>query len=177
MRCEVVHTTRFDSPVGAFQVASTLRGLAYVQLPNAAGCGFSGWRRRHLPELICREGYEPNRIAAKQILEYLDGKRLTFDLDLDLRGTPFQLEVWSALCAIPYGEVRTYAEIARTIGRPKAVRAVGNANGANPLSLIVPCHRVVAAGGKLGGYGGGLPLKKKLLAMESGAYTVDGRLL
>jgi O-6-methylguanine DNA methyltransferase len=87
-------------------------------------------------------------------------------LALDLRGTPFQLEVWSALREIPYGETRSYADIAREVGRPSAVRAVGAANGANPLSIVVPCHRVIASDGRLQGYGGGVSLKAKLLAME-----------
>ena len=105
-----------------------------------------------------------------QLLEYFEGKRTAFDLPLDLRGTPFQLEVWRALLAIPYGETRSYAEIARAVGRPAAVRAVGAANGANPIAIVVPCHRVIAADGSLGGYGGGLELKARLLAMErSGA--------
>lgn len=177
MHYEIIHTARFDSPVGNFQVASTDRGLAHVQLPNAGGRGFSGWQLRCMPDVECREGYEPNRVAVKQILEYLDGKRTEFELELDPQGTPFQLEVWNALGAIPYGEVRTYSDIARAIGRPKAFRAVGAANGANPLSLIVPCHRVVATGGKLGGYGGGLSLKKKLLAMESETRPAKDRLL
>ena len=177
MHCEIIYTARFDSPVGNFRVASTERGLVYVQLPNPAGRGFSGWRLRCMPEAECRDGYEPNRVAVMQILEYLKGKRTEFELELDPQGTPFQLDVWNALCEIPYGEVRTYSEIAKVIGRPRAVRAVGTANGSNPLSLVVPCHRVVAAGGKLGGYGGGLPLKKKLLAMESETQPCAGRLL
>jgi O-6-methylguanine DNA methyltransferase len=177
MDCEIIYTTRFDSPVGNFRAASTERGLAYVQLPKAAGRGFSGWRLRCMPDAECRDEYEPNRVAITQILEYLKGKRTKFELELDLQGTPFQLDAWYALREIPYGEVRTYADVARAIGRPRAVRAVGTANGANPLSLVVPCHRVVAAGGKLGGYGGGLPLKKKLLAMESETRPGRGRLL
>jgi len=177
MHCETIYTTRFESPVGHLRVASTERGLAYVQLPMASGRGFSGWQLRCMPEAEVREGYEPNRLAVKQLLEYLKGKRTEFELDLDLQGTPFQLDAWHALCDIPYGEVRTYSEIARAIGKPRAVRAVGAANGANPLSIVVPCHRVVAAGGKLGGYGGGLPLKKKLLVMESEARPCLGRLL
>ena len=177
MRGEIIYTARFESPVGNFRVASTERGLAHVQLPMASGRGFSGWQRRYMPEAEVREGYEPNGVAVKQILEYLKGKRAEFELDLDLRGTPFQLDAWYALCDIPYGEVRTYSEIARVIGKPKAVRAVGSANGGNPLSIVVPCHRVVAAGGKLGGYGGGLPLKKKLLVMESEMRPSEGRLL
>jgi O-6-methylguanine DNA methyltransferase len=163
---EIVHTTSADSPIGTLRLASTSAGLAYVELPRASGRGMSGWLRRCMPDAQCVEGFTPNRDAIRQILEYLEGKRSEFDLALDLRGTVFQLEVWSALREIPYGETRSYAQQAVVVGRPKAVRAVGTANGSNPLSLVVPCHRVIASGGKLGGYGGGLELKAKLLAME-----------
>ena len=91
---------------------------------------------------------------------------MEFDLALDLRGTPFQREVWAALLDIPYGETRSYVEVGRAVGRPRASRAVGGANNANPIALVVPCHRVIAADGSLGGYGGGLELKARLLAME-----------
>jgi O-6-methylguanine DNA methyltransferase len=163
---EIVHTARADSPIGPLRLASTTAGLAYVELPRASGRGLDGWLRRCLPQARCVEGFAPNRAALRQIQEYLDGKRTEFDLELDMHGTAFQLEVWSALRDIPYGETRSYADLAREIGRPNAVRAVGTANGANPLSLVVPCHRVINADGKLGGYGGGLELKAKLLAME-----------
>ena len=102
-----------------------------------------------------------------QVLEYLEGKRRSFDLPLDLHATPFQRAVYDELLRIPYGEKRSYADVARAIGKPRAVRAVGAANGANPIPLVVPCHRVIASDGHLGGYGGGLPLKKHLLAMEA----------
>ena len=161
-----IHTAEFDTPYGAMRVASSERGVVYLQLPRASGRGFEGWLRRHAPDAEVRAGYEPNRAAIQQITEYLHGKREAFELALDLRATPFQQRVYEALVELPYGETRTYTEIAQRIGAAKAVRAVGTANGANPVSLIVPCHRVVAAGGKLGGYGGGLPMKKKLLAME-----------
>ena len=104
--------------------------------------------------------------AASQIKEYLDGKRKQFKLPLAPRGTEFQLAVWRALEKIPYGETRSYKEIAAAIGRPKAVRAVGMANNRNPISIIVPCHRVIGHDGKLVGYGGGLPLKQRLLELE-----------
>jgi O-6-methylguanine DNA methyltransferase len=163
---EIVHTARADSPIGTLRVASTRAGLAFVELPHASGRGLFGWLDRHLPDARCDEGFAPNRAAIRQLQEYLEGKRTDFDLELDLRGTPFQLEVWSALREIPYGETRSYAEIAERVGRPRAVRAVGTANGSNPLALVVPCHRVINAGGRLGGYGGGLDLKARLLAME-----------
>jgi O-6-methylguanine DNA methyltransferase len=106
--------------------------------------------------------------AAAQLDEYFTGRRRAFQLPLDLRGTPFQQKVWNALLEIPYGETRSYAELARSIGAPKAFRAVGAANGANPIAIVVPCHRVISSGGGVGGYGGGVPLKKRLLALESG---------
>jgi O-6-methylguanine DNA methyltransferase len=106
--------------------------------------------------------------AALQLEEYFAGSRRVFDLPLDLQGTAFQLRVWNALLQIPYGETRSYAEIARAVGAPKAVRAVGAANGANPVGIIVPCHRVIGSNGGLTGFGGGLDLKRRLLALESG---------
>jgi methylated-DNA-[protein]-cysteine S-methyltransferase len=104
--------------------------------------------------------------AAAQVKEYFAGKRKQFKLPLAMRGTEFQMAVWQALQKIPYGETRSYKEIAANIGRPKAVRAVGMANNRNPISIIVPCHRVIGHDGKLVGYGGGLPLKQHLLELE-----------
>ena len=98
--------------------------------------------------------------------EFLEGKRETFDLDLDLRGTSFQAAVYEVVCSIPYGEISTYGEVAATVGRPKAVRAVGAANGQNPISVIIPCHRVLGKNGDLTGYGGGLDMKRRLLELE-----------
>jgi methylated-DNA-[protein]-cysteine S-methyltransferase len=118
------------------------------------------WRRNGEPVL---------REAARQLGEYFRGERRDFLLPLDLMGTPFQLRVWRALLRIPYAETRNYADLAREIGSPSAARAVGSANGANPVAIIVPCHRVIASGGDLGGYSAGLDFKKKLLALESGA--------
>ena len=162
---EAVHAATIETPVGPLRIASTQRGLAFVELPHASGRGLAGWLRRHGVARV-EPGFAPNRLAAVQLAEYFEGKHTAFELPLDLRGTPFQLEVWRALLAIPYGETRSYAEIARAVARPAAVRAVGAANGANPIAIVVPCHRVIAADGSLGGYGGGLRLKARLLAME-----------
>ena len=107
------------------------------------------------------------RVLIEQLDEYFRGKREEFDVPLAPRGTPFQLEVWRELQRIPYGETRTYAQIAEIIHRPKAVRAVGAANGANPIPIIIPCHRVVGSNGSLTGFGGGLDVKRRLLALES----------
>jgi methylated-DNA-[protein]-cysteine S-methyltransferase len=104
--------------------------------------------------------------AAIQIKEYLNGKRKKFSLPLAMHGTPFQMDVWKVLQNIPYGETRSYKQIAECVHRPKAVRAVGMANHRNPISIIVPCHRVIGHDGSLTGYGGGLPLKKYLLELE-----------
>ena len=104
--------------------------------------------------------------ACRQLSEYLKGERKTFDLPLNPKGTDFQKCVWRALCDIPYGETRTYKQIAEAIGNPKAVRAVGMANNRNPITIIVPCHRVIGANGKLVGYGGGLEMKEILLRLE-----------
>ncbi len=104
--------------------------------------------------------------AALQLGEYFDGKRQDFDLSLQPCGTPFQLEVLEALQGIPYGETRSYSDIAEQIGRPRAVRAVGAANGRNPLPIVIPCHRVIGANGSLTGFGGGVETKKSLLDLE-----------
>ena len=113
--------------------------------------------------------------AADELRSYFAGNLRVFSVPLDLQGTEFQLRVWNHLSQIPYGETRSYGQVAEAIGRPKAVRAVGAANGSNPVAIIVPCHRVIGANGKLTGYGGGLPLKKRLLELE-GAWTMGLRL-
>ena len=172
-----IHTARFDSPIGELTVASSDSGLVYVVLPRASGRGLLGWQRRHAADEALRESYAANRIAIKQILEFLEGKREAFDLALDLRATEFQHDVYRVVAEIPYGERLSYADVAARVDRPKAVRAVGAANGANPLPLIVPCHRVVASSGQLQGYAGGLDMKARLLAMEHTSKPGQGRLL
>jgi methylated-DNA-[protein]-cysteine S-methyltransferase len=107
--------------------------------------------------------------ATSQLRAYFAGRLREFQLPLDLRGTDFQLRVWRQLLTIPYGETRSYSQIARAIGAPAAARAVGAANGANPISIVVPCHRVIGGSGKLVGYGGGLALKRRLLDLERAA--------
>ena len=175
---EAVHLAEFESPIGPLRILSTARGVAYLELPHANGRGLAGWLSRHAPGAKTVQAFAPNRAAIAQVLEYLEAKRTAFALPLDLRGTPFQLQVWRELLRIPYGETCSYHDVARAIGDPLASRAVGGANGANPLALIVPCHRVVASNG-LGGYAGGLVLKRRLLALErnGAAASSQGRLL
>lgn len=113
--------------------------------------------------------------AAEQFAEYFEGRRTVFDLPLELRGTPFQVATWRALLTIRYGETISYRELAKRVGRPTAFRAVGAANGANPLAIVVPCHRVIAADGTLGGYAGGLEMKSSLLELEGGGLGFGRR--
>lgn len=151
---ETICYSRIDSPVGPLTLAVSERGLVALEF----GCGdvAAGWAE------------SPERTApyARQLREFFAGQRRRFDLPLDLRGTDFQKRCWQELLKIPYGETRSYAEIARAIGNPAAVRAVGLANGKNPIAIIVPCHRVIGSDGSLTGYGGGLDAKRQLLELE-----------
>jgi methylated-DNA-[protein]-cysteine S-methyltransferase len=126
------------------------------------------WKKQNIP-LIDNHNSAAAKILNKaeiQLTEYLDGKRKQFDLPLDAEGTTFQKNVWRELAKIPYGETYSYKKLAEKINNKKACRAVGSANGRNPLSIIVPCHRVISADGTLGGFAGGLKIKKKLLELE-----------
>ncbi|MGN6730097.1 MAG: methylated-DNA--[protein]-cysteine S-methyltransferase [Rhodanobacteraceae bacterium] len=147
-----------ESPIGPLLLVADEGGLTYIGLPKRGSAQAAPPDAQHMPTKL--------RSARHQFEEYFAGTRQTFELPLRPHGTPFQLEVWGALLAIPYGETTSYAAIAQRIGRPNAVRAVGAANGANPLSIIVPCHRVIGSDGDLTGYGGGLPAKRWLLAHE-----------
>ena len=161
-----LHWLRCSSPWGPLRLLATDGGLCRVVLPGETGV--DRWVARYLRGNVALEGAAILQQAAEQLQAYLGGMRRTFDLALDLRGTPFQQAVWSQLQEIPYGETRSYAQIAAALGRPQSSRAVGQANGANPLPIVIPCHRVVQSDGSLGGYGGGLALKQALLRLESG---------
>ncbi|MHB8080270.1 MAG: methylated-DNA--[protein]-cysteine S-methyltransferase [Candidatus Krumholzibacteriia bacterium] len=134
--------------------------------PPAAGQAPEPSRPDRREEIEAVEDAAAFAPLAAQLGEYFCGRRQTFDLPLDLRGTPFQLQVWQQLLSIPYGRLRTYRQVAAEIGRPGAARAVGQAVGDNPVSIVVPCHRVIGAGGNLVGFGGGLTLKGQLLRLE-----------
>jgi O-6-methylguanine DNA methyltransferase len=157
-----------DSPVGPLTLAFYRHRLCHVDFGTAEEtmAALIGWAERvGLPASV-REDPRVGLFAAEQMHEYFAGARKTFDLDLLLKGTAFQKIVWNALIAIPYGETRTYKEVAESVGRPKAVRAVGGANNRNPIPIIIPCHRVIGTDGSLVGYGGGLDRKKQLLRLE-----------
>ena len=164
----VIVWAAMKSRIGTIRVAATSRGVCKIALGKETAQDFSSWLDRHVghaPRQPERSGIVA--LALDQIAEYLGGLRREFDLPLDLVGTEFQRRVWSAVAGIPYGQTRTYAQVAGAIGKPLAVRAVGAANGANPLPLVVPCHRVLGSDGSLTGYGGGLDVKQKLLELES----------
>jgi O-6-methylguanine DNA methyltransferase len=153
---------------GLIVVMATERGVCWTGTPGTSVDEGFAWLRRKMQFDLVVEGEKiaPLQQAMDQLQRYLAGERVQFTCPLDLHGTAFQVEVWEELYRIPYGKTRTYAEIARAIGRPAAVRAVGAANGANPVAIIVPCHRVIGSNGSLTGYGGGLPTKAWLLALE-----------
>jgi methylated-DNA-[protein]-cysteine S-methyltransferase len=159
------HWCEVAAPIGALLLAGTSSALALVHFQ----CGPRPWR----PPGEWLQQEEPFRLAITQLREYFAGTRRRFELALAPRGTPFQLSVWQLLRAIPYGQTVTYGEIARRLGRPEAARAVGLANGANPLPIVVPCHRVIGADGSLTGFGGGLPIKRALLHLEGAACVRD----
>ena len=154
------------TPIGEMHLASTRAGLCKVALPSENRAEFLAWLRRALPSATLIDSANANAAAIEELEAYLDGRLTEFHAPLDMRGTEFQRAVWGAVATIPYAETRSYGEIAREVGRPLACRAVGAANGANPLPPFVPCHRVIGSSGALTGYGGGLPLKARLLDME-----------
>jgi len=154
-----------DSPVGPVWVATTGIGICTVGL-GAGQPEFFAWLSRHVGPEPPREDVETLAPALAQLREYFSRTRREFDLPLDVRGTAFQRAVWAEVAHIPYGATTTYGEIAQRIGRPGAARAVGAAVGANPLPILIPCHRVIGAGGSLTGYGGGLEVKAALLRLE-----------
>ena len=145
-------------------VASTERGVFMVDFLTSERAFLKRLRKRFPGEVI-RDDRE-NRAIISQLKEYLKGKLRRFDCKLDLQGTPFEKKVWLELSRIPYGQTRSYKEIAEATGYPKAFRAVGNANGNNPIPLIIPCHRVIESNGGLGGFGHGIKVKRQLLDFE-----------
>lgn len=159
----------YDSPLGRMLLVAEDEALSavyftdqkYVREPGA------GWRRD--PDAA------PLRAARRELAEYFGGRRTVFDVPLAAEGTPFQRAVWKAIAAVPFGATISYAELARRAGRPGSARAAGAATGRNPLSVIVPCHRIVGGDGSLTGYAGGIGRKRALLALESGRASVQQR--
>ncbi|MDR3747746.1 MAG: methylated-DNA--[protein]-cysteine S-methyltransferase [Acidobacteriota bacterium] len=165
---ETLYYSRMDSPVGPLLIGVSVSALVVLEfdrgLPKKVGGKPVQWE---LSE-------ERTRKIREQLEEYFAGMRRAFDFALELRGTDFQKRCWNELLRIPYGQSRSYAEIARAVGSPKSFRAVGQANHYNPIAIVVPCHRVLAAGCFLGGYGGGLPAKTYLLRLEGATFRERG---
>ncbi len=182
---EILRCTTFASPVGPLFLAASGKGLVALEFdarlpgqqtirPNprdvraeSRQTGTPENRRaRNAVDIEFEESAPFMLRYVRELEEYFAGQRRQFAFALDLRGTDFQLACWRALLAIPYGETRSYADIARAVGRPQGFRAVGMANNRNPVAIVVPCHRVIASDGSLCGYGGGLDIKRKLLELE-----------
>jgi len=176
---EVLRSTIFHSTIGPLFLAASDKGLVALEFearlpgqqtirPNPRDIRTESNRESHLRNHSLRFEESPSgmRVYTRELEQYFEGERKRFSFRLDLRGTDFQLACWHALLEIPYGETRTYADIARAIGKPRAFRAVGMANNRNPVAVVVPCHRVIASDGTLCGYGGGLDIKRKLLELE-----------
>lgn len=168
---EILHYEKVSSPVGRLFLAASEKGLVALEFhqrlrgqqtirPNPRDL------RQESGEVRFVESAPAMRVYVRELEEYFSSQRREFSFPLDLRGTEFQVACWRALLAIPYGETRSYADIARAVGRPQGFRAVGMANNRNPVAIVVPCHRVIASDGTLCGYGGGLDVKRKLLELE-----------
>lgn len=153
-----VYYTWMESPLGALLLVADHDGLRKIFFENGRDCA--------RPDHSWKENSQFFKETISQLRGYLAGELEEFDLPLAAEGTSFQVKVWELLCEIGYGETTSYGELARRLGNPNACRAVGLANGANPIPIIIPCHRVIGSNGKLTGYGGGLPIKEKLLALE-----------
>jgi methylated-DNA-[protein]-cysteine S-methyltransferase len=168
LHTNTLYMEMLDTPIGTLVLAADAEGLRHIEFPS----------NRHP---VSREGWVPGAegaaadilaVTSRQLREYFDGTRRDFELPLAPRGTAFQIEVWRMLATIPFGATWSYGELARVIGKPDAMRAVGAANGRNPLPIVLPCHRVIGADGSLTGFGGGLPIKEALLRLE-GALPVS----
>lgn len=155
------------TPIGCLTLVADARGLSHIHFPGEAFKPEPSWQR----------GHSVIHAAKMQLSEYFTGNRQMFDVLLSPQGTSFQRQVWRALLDIPYGVTTSYGEIAQRLGRPRSSRAVGAANGRNPLPIIVPCHRVIGANGRLTGYAGGLTIKSFLLGLESQHRPHSDRLL
>lgn len=168
-----------QTPLGKFIMASNEKGIIKLSLPSERETDFMGELERLFGKsCIVDEDTSGlrnpiNERLKEELLEYLGGMRKNFTIPLDLNGTPFQKRVWNELLKIPYGKIKSYGQIARELGKPKAARAVGMANNRNPVPILVPCHRVVGSDGSLVGYGGGLEFKKFLLELEGVRFSGD----
>lgn len=162
----MLYCTSFETNIGIIYIASSENGVCKISLTLNSASEFKSWIKKHFSESEIVESRSKNKDAIEQIKLYLSKKLRKFDLEIDIIGTDFQKMVWMETMKIPYGEIITYSKLAERIGRKNSYRAVGNALSVNPLPIIVPCHRVVASDGSLGGYSGGIKIKEFLLRLE-----------
>ncbi len=167
----LIHYTAVDSPVGWLYLARNDQGLISLTLGPEAKSKLFDYLNRSYSSAEVKASQPALKDEINQLEEYFAGQRMTFDLDLTLKGTDFQLQVWQMLETIPYGKTISYGDLAKMMDNPGGMRAVGAANGQNPIPIIVPCHRVIAADGSLGGFTGGLDIKRKLLDLEAQKTT------
>jgi O-6-methylguanine DNA methyltransferase len=167
MNSATIYYDSTELPIlGRIYAAVSEKGLCHLSLPAHPVESFFDRVLKTFRPHFFTQNPAPFQDLYRQLADYLAGQRHRFEIPLDLRGTLFQLQVWEALQAIPFGKTCSYGEVARSVGRPKAFRAVGQANHTNPVPIVVPCHRVIGAKGDLVGFGSGLPLKERLLALE-----------
>jgi len=167
MLAEKIYYGEVESKNLYFYIGVTDKGLCFVSSKRNGKSDVKKWIEKQFSDVILEENDSRIQPYKKQLIEYADGNRETFQLPLDLRGTPFQESVWQKLKEIPYGETRTYSEVAKEIGKPNAVRAVASAIGKNPVLIVIPCHRVIGKNGNLSGFREGISMKKKLLQLEN----------
>jgi O-6-methylguanine DNA methyltransferase len=173
---ETLYYSRTESPLGELYVGVSARGMVLLDLHGGEFLRNPGFNGRANSKVQWIESDDKTAPYVRELKEYFAGRRKEFSFPLDLRGTEFQKRCWQALLNIPYGTTRSYAEIAREVGSPRSFRAVGQANHHNPVAIVVPCHRVITSDGKLGGYGGGLAMKEKLLRLEGAMPEVSPNL-
>jgi O-6-methylguanine DNA methyltransferase len=166
---ETLYISYLESRLGLLGIASSVGGLIRLSFPLRSEGAFRRRLAHEYPRSTCSDGRRENGEAARQISRYLAGELMEFTLPLDLRGSPFRKRVLAAVAKIPYGHTASYGDIALQAGSPRGARAVGQAVGANPLPIVIPCHRVIGSNGDLVGFGLGLPTKRRLLELERAA--------
>ncbi|WP_034681630.1 methylated-DNA--[protein]-cysteine S-methyltransferase [Caldalkalibacillus mannanilyticus] len=171
-RLSNLYYSEMDTPLGMITLARTKKGLCWLEFNQGESVlhMLERWSRKHFLTDQMQQDDQALQDIRDQLDQYFAGQRKQFDCEIDLIGTPFQKLVWQALLEIPFGEYRSYKDIAQAIGAPKAVRAVGGANNKNNIPIIIPCHRVIGTNGSLVGYGGGLHIKEYLLNLEGTEY-------
>ncbi|TFE00790.1 methylated-DNA--[protein]-cysteine S-methyltransferase [Jeotgalibacillus sp. R-1-5s-1] len=161
-----IYWNQFDIKDRSYYIAVSSKGVCYFGTQSEGFEGLEAWVMKTYKEAHLEHNSVKTGPYIEELTDYFDGVKQTFNMKVDVKGTPFQEEVWQALRDIPFGETRSYADIAEVIGRPKAVRAVGGAVGANPVLITIPCHRVIAKDGSIGGFSSGLDLKRVLMRIE-----------